>query len=678
MTFADVILPLPLTESLTYSVPPEYQDMVKVGCRVIVPLGKSKHYTGIIVRIHGDEPHGYTVKDITQLLDTAPVVTDEQMTFWKWIAGYYLCSVGEVFNAAMPAKMKPKEKTKRQRKKQDTAQATLPGISDTYHTHTIHSLSQAQKNAYDEILSSFHDHDVTLLHGVTSSGKTEIYIQLIRHYLSLGKNVLYLLPEIALTTQITDRLRAVFADQLGVYHSKFTDRERAEVYQRQLSEQPYRVLLGVRSSIFLPTKDLGLVIIDEEHETSYKQQDPAPRYHARSGAIMLAHAHGAKTLLGTATPSIESYFHAQKGRYGYVTLTQRYSGLQLPEIEIVDIKRLRQTKRMKMRDLFSPPLIDTVREALGRNEQVILFHNRRGFSNFIECKNCGWVPHCDHCDVSLTYHKRTESLSCHYCGKTYLLPLQCPDCGEKDFIDKGAGTEKIEDQIGKYFPEARILRMDLDTARTKAQHEEIIHRFQNHESDILIGTQMVSKGLDFDRVSVVGVLDADTMLNMPDFRSHERTFQMLAQVAGRAGRKGHRGKVIIQTRSADSEIIRNVTEDNYAAMYAGQTEERLLFRYPPFSRLIYVYLKHRDSTRLDMMAGMMASVLKDVFGNRVLGPDRPVISRVSSLCIRKIIIKMEPEASVSKVRDILRQCQNYVLTQPDGSGLTIYYDVDPG
>jgi primosomal protein N' (replication factor Y) len=527
----------------------------------------------------------------------------------------------------------------------------------------------------DEIETSFLDKNVTLLHGVTSSGKTEIYIHLIDKCLRQGKQVLYLLPEIALTTQITERLRCYFGDKMGVYHSKFTDAQRLEVYQRQASDQPYGLILGVRSSIFLPFHQLGLVIVDEEHEQSYKQQEPAPRYHARNAAIMLAQMFKAKTLLGTATPSFEVYHWAHKHLYGYVRLTQRYRDMQLPTIEVVDTKEAKRKRLMK--GVFSPRLIEAMRTALERKEQIILFQNRRGFSSFIECKICGWVPRCPHCDVTLTLHKKTSTMTCHYCGYTTRIPERCPACEEKKFVDVGTGTEKVEEQIAQLFEGATTLRMDLDTATTRTQFERIISDFSAHKADILVGTQMVTKGLDFDRVSVVGILDADTMLNLPDFRSYERTFQTLSQVAGRAGRNHTAGLVILQTRSADSDIIHQITQNDYWQMFYTQMTERQLFHYPPFVRLIYVYLRHKDDELLEHLADDMATRLRTVFGDRVLGPDRPPVARIHSLYIRKIMLKIERRASIDKVRQHLLAIQQQMLAMPIAKNLNIYYDVDP-
>lgn len=541
---------------------------------------------------------------------------------------------------------------------------------------SLNELNVHQQRAFDEIRASFREKNVCLLHGVTSSGKTEIYIHLIDEAVRQGRQVLYLLPEIALTTQITERLKRVFGSRLGIYHSKFPDAERVEVWQKQLSHEPYDIILGVRSSLFLPFQRLGLVIVDEEHENTYKQQDPAPRYHARNAAIVLASMCGAKTLLGTATPSVESWYNATEGgKYALVELKERYKEIQLPEIIPVDIKELQRKKRMN--GPFSPLLLQYVREALEQKEQVILFQNRRGFAPMIECHTCGWVPKCKNCDVSLTYHKGLNQLTCHYCGYTQPVPRQCPACEGVDLRNRGFGTEKIEDDVKAIFPEARVARMDLDTTRTRTAYERIIHDFQQGRTDILIGTQMVSKGLDFDHVSVVGILNADTMMNYPDFRAYERAFQLMAQVAGRAGRKNKRGRVVLQTKSIDHPIIPQVMYNDFEGMVAGQLVERQLFRYPPYYRLVYVYLKHRNEQLLDVMAQTMAAKLRAVFGARVLGPDKPPVARIQTLFIRKIVLKIETNAPMARARQLLVQVQQEMVAEDRFKSLIVYYDVDP-
>jgi len=542
-------------------------------------------------------------------------------------------------------------------------------------TFPINPLNEHQQAAHDEIVQCFQSKNVCLLHGVTASGKTEIYIHLIEEAIRQGKQVLYLLPEIALTTQITERLQRVFGDRLGIYHSKFPDAERVEIWQKQLTEKGYDIILGVRSSVFLPFRNLGLVIVDEEHENTYKQQDPAPRYHARNAAIILASMYGAKTLLGTATPSIETWHNASSGKYGLVELKERYKEIQLPEIIPVDIYELHRKKRMN--GPFSPLLLQYIHETLAQKEQVILFQNRRGFAPMIECNTCGWVPKCKNCDVSLTFHKGLNQLTCHYCGYTYQLPRACPACEGTDLRNRGFGTEKIEDDIKALFPEATVARMDLDTTRTRSAYERIIADFEQGKTDILIGTQMVSKGLDFDHVSVVGILNADTMLNYPDFRSYERAFQLMAQVSGRAGRKNKRGRVILQTKSIDHPIIEQVIHNDFEQMVAGQLAERQMFHYPPYYRLVYVYLKNRNEQLLDLMAQTMSGKLRAVFGNRVLGPDKPPVARIQTLFIRKIIVKIEYNAPMARARELLVQVQKEMVSEDRFKSLIVYYDVDP-
>ena len=543
------------------------------------------------------------------------------------------------------------------------------------HLENIKPLSSVQQDAYNQIQFSFLKKNVTLLHGVTSSGKTEIYIHLIRQALEQKKQVLYLLPEIALTVQIMQRLQHVFGNRLGIYHSKYSDAERVEIWQKQLSRHPYDVILGARSAVLLPFQQLGLVIIDEEHETSYKQQDPAPRYHARSAAIVLAQMFGAKTLLGTATPSLESYHNAKTGKYGLVTLQERYKGIELPEIQIVDIQDLQRRKMMN--GPFSPLLLAKTREALERGEQVILFQNRRGYAPMIECKQCGWVPHCQHCDVSLTFHRNFNQLTCHYCGFTYQVPTECPACGCKELRTKGYGTEKIEAEVQDVFPEARIARMDLDTTRSRQAYERIISDFSAGRTNILIGTQMVSKGLDFDKVSVVGILNADSMLNYPDFRAYEHAFMMMAQVSGRAGRKGKRGLVILQTKSPGLPILDQVVRNDYPAFYQSLIAERQQFHYPPYYRLVYVYLKHRQDALVESASIEMSSRLRQWFGARVLGPDKPAVAKVKSLSIRKLVLKCEFGLNMADVRKYLALAQQQMLQDKRYSTLQIYFDVDP-
>ena len=684
---------------------------------------------------------GMQIKDILQVLDVSPILLDSQLRLWQWIADYYMSPIGEVYKAALPSGLKaedgykPKTETyirltpqfrneqalhialdmlQRAPKQQaafidflhfdseitrdellnqghslQTVTALIKrGLLETYeqevgrlnhggepHLDKIQPLSVAQQDAYNQIQFSFLKKNVTLLHGVTSSGKTELYIHLIRQTLEKKQQVLYLLPEIALTVQIMSRLQRVFGDRLGIYHSKYSDAERVEIWQKQLSGHPYDVILGARSAVFLPFQQLGLVIIDEEHETSYKQQDPMPRYHARSAAIMLAQMQKAKVLLGTATPSLETYHNAKTGKYGLVELFQRYKGIELPEIQVVDIKDLQHRKMMN--GPFSPLLLSKVREALERGEQAILFQNRRGYAPMIECKQCGWVPHCQHCDVSLTFHRNLNQLTCHYCGNTYQVPTECPNCGCTQLQTHGYGTEKIEAEVHDIFPEARIARMDLDTTRSRQAYERIINDFSAGRTNLLIGTQMISKGLDFDKVSVVGILNADTMLNYPDFRAYEQAFMMMAQVSGRAGRKGKRGLVILQTKSPDLPLIGQVVCNDYAAFYRSLIVERQQFHYPPYYRLVYVYLKHRQESVVAAAGVEMGALLRRWFSGRVLGPDKPGISKVKSLSIRKMVLKFEPTLNMAEVRKYLALAQQQMLQDKRYASLQIYYDVDP-
>ena len=786
---------------------------------MVVPFGRKKYYTAIVARLHDVMPQGYEVKEILSILDDRPVLRRPQLRFWEWIADYYLCSVGDVYKAALPSGLKlesetvvtlnaefeepdddrlkerewmllaalgkrsrmtvqelekesgmhnilpvlrrllereavfvseqikahyrPKTETYirlafapgdeaalrsafervKQAKKQEVmllsfldlslfmqkgklrevsrkALLDRSGVSSavlgamvekgifevykkeisrfdtaTFTEGEIAPLSELQQMACNQIVESFREHDVTLLHGVTSSGKTEIYAHLIQRVLAEGRQVLYLVPEIALTTQLTNRLRKMFGDKLVIYHSKFSDNERVEIWNTLLDSREPRLVLGVRSSIFLPFADLGLVIVDEEHETSYKQYDPAPRYHARNAAIVLASMHGAKTLLGTATPAIETYFNARQGKYGLVELKKRFNDVELPEIIPVDVKEMR--KKNRMQGNFTPELLNRMQHALQAGEQVILFQNRRGFAPMVECKQCAWVPKCEHCDVSLTYHKRYNQLTCHYCGYTYEIPKVCPACGQPAIGVMGFGTERIEEDIARHFPEVPVSRMDLDTTRSRNAYEQIIDDFSKGKNKILIGTQMITKGLDFDRVSVVGILSADQMMNFPDFRAHERAFQMMEQVSGRAGRKNKKGVVVLQTSDPSSPLIQQVIAHDYEGMYNRQLAERKAFSYPPYTRLIYIYLKHRDETLLQELAVRYTTALREVFGSRVLGPDNPPVARIQSLYIRKVVLKMELAASMSRVKEILRQVYENMLVDDRFKSLLLYYDVDP-
>ena len=581
----------------------------------------------------------------------------------------------ELLNASHASAETLKQLEKRQMLETYEVEVGRLNHSGDYRPELIQLLSEAQQTAYNAILMSMMKHRVTLLHGVTSSGKTEIYIHLIKRALERKEQVLYLLPEIALTVQMMQRLQRVFGNRLGIYHSKYSDAERVEIWQKQLSKNPYDVILGARSAVLLPFQQLGLVIVDEEHETSYKQQDPAPRYHARSAAIMLAQQQDAKVVLGTATPSMESYHNAKTGKYGLVELTERYKGIELPEIQVVDIADLQHRKMMA--GPFSPLLLTKVREALERGEQAILFQNRRGFAPMIECRQCGWVPRCQHCDVSLTLHRQLNQLTCHYCGYTYRVPTECPCCGSTDLRTKGYGTEKIEEQVREVFPEARVARMDLDTTRTRNAYERIITDFSAGRTNILIGTQMISKGLDFDKVSVVGILNADTMLNYPDFRAYEHAFMMMAQVSGRAGRKGRRGLVILQTKQKDLPVIQQVVRNDYTSLYKSLAAERQAFHYPPYYHLVYVFMKHSHDDVVNTAGIEMGSRLRQWFGGRVLGPDKPSVAKVKSQNIRKLVLKLENGIDMKRVRKYLLLAQSQMLADKRYASLQIYYDADP-
>lgn len=666
--FADVIIPVPLQGLFTYALPDTLVPQPQVGCRVLVPFGNKKTATGIVARLHQNPPTDpdVHVKPILEVIDEAPCILPAQLNLWQWIADYYLCSIGEVFKAAVPSKLKKRVKT--------TSHSTLT-LEGEQEEGLLPVLSNAQATALASIRESWQSHPVCLLHGVTSSGKTELYIHLITEAIARGQQVLYLLPEIVLTTQLTDRLKAVFGERLGVYHSKFTDVQRSKVWQQQLSERPYDIIVGVRSSVFLPFQRLGLVIVDEEHEVNFKQQDPAPRYNARNVAILMASRAGARTLLGTATPSFESYYNARSGKYGLVELHERFGSVQLPEIGIVNVSELRRKRLMK--GPFSPQLLTRTRAALDNGEQVILFQNRRGYAPHVQCHICGWVPRCPHCDVPLTMHKQSGRMTCHYCGYTTDIPAQCPACENPDLRSRGFGTERVEEELQSLFPEARIARLDLDTTRTRTAYEQILDDFAAHRTDILVGTQMVAKGLDFEHVSLVGILSADTMLCQPDFRAYERSFQLMTQVAGRAGRRDRRGYVLLQTLTPDLSLIHQVVSDNYVQAYQEQMLERREFGYPPFRRLIIVYVRHRRAADADMLARDMVIRLRQLLGTRVLGPDEPPIARVQGLYIRRAIIKLEASLPITRIKHALQEMRTDVLRQKAYASAHIHFDVDP-
>lgn len=815
--YADVILPLALQATYTYSVPFEMEKMIQPGVRVVVSFGQRRLYSALVYRVHSEKPQVQQVKDILQVIDTTPIVLPSQYKLWEWLAEYYMCSLGEVMKAALPSGLKMESDTyiasgdfdeidlsdeemtlihllgqKRKltiqqltqksglkhpmsviksmlerkllfitediesdyRPKTENYIALAPEYSDekklcelidslkrapaqqrlilaiASQATTPNDLSTArvlrktllekvdvsasvlkslidkgfivqdeveisridnansdpptrnplaledfQINALNEIQNQFSSHDVVLLHGVTSSGKTELYIHLINQALQNGKQVLYLLPEIALTTQIINRLRKVFGDRVGVYHSKFSDSQRVEVYLKMLSEEPFDVILGVRSSIFLPFSNLGLVIVDEEHENTFKQYNPAPRYHARDTAIVLAKQVGAKVLLGTATPAVETYFNAKSGKFGLVKMLERFSGLELPRTIVVDTRDARKRKRMKSH--FSDTLLSAIENALSQKEQVILFQNRRGYAPFIECADCGWVPHCEHCDVTLTYHKYTNQLTCHYCGFGMEQMGSCLACGSTNLQPKGFGTEKVEDELSVFFPDAVIERIDLDSTRSRSSYERIISGFEQGKIDILVGTQMVSKGLDFDRVSLVGILNADNMLNFPDFRAFERSFQLITQVSGRAGRKGKQGLVIIQTAQPDHPVIKSVTGNNFFTFWEWQLAERNRFHYPPFYRLVRITLKHKDKHHLEDTAENLAKTLRHSLGENVLGPEPPIISRVQGLYILEILVKIKREQPLQRIKEFIRYSITMLKQKRETSTVVIAIDVDP-
>lgn len=821
MTYAEVLLPLPLTGFFTYKVPDMMAEAIRPGCRVVVPFGRTKFYTGIVAGLTPRRPEGFETKEISQLLDSEPIVRHPQMKFWEWIADYYLCSQGEVFRAAVPAGLKlesetvvevnpdfeedpgdrlserdllvmnavrrvPKKATLaavaretgfrntsaivarlverdalmvsenlveryKTRKiemvemaiergdsaalhaafdsvkgapKQEKALLTLIELSGFMRqgsdlcevtradlldrsgvtspiiialenkgivrrrkkevsrfapvskaTMPMPELTDAQREARDAIIKSWGEKDITLLHGVTSSGKTEVYISLIDRMLRSGRQVLYLVPEIALTTQLTTRLQRVFGPKVIIYHSRFSDSERVELWRRLLTTHEPLVVLGARSALFMPFASLGLIIVDEEHESSFKQQDPAPRYNARDAAMVLAGMHGAKTLLGSATPAVDTYYKALTGRFGLVSLTERYGGSELPRVEIVDMAKAR--KKREVSGAFSLQLRRLINDAASADRQTILFLNRRGFAPMARCKMCGYVPKCENCDVSLTYHHGIDRLVCHYCGTPYDLPRVCPACREPGLEIIGYGTERIEEEIAASFPDIPVARLDRDTTRNKDDYERIIDEFSAGKDKMLVGTQMVTKGLDFGRVSVVGVINADATINQPDFRSAERAFNMLEQVAGRAGRRGDDGVVAIQTYTPSHPLFGFLVSHDYVGFYNHEIEERRLYNYPPFTRIINIYLKHREQGRLHVLAGAYGRRLRELFGNRVFGPEEPHVARIKQMHIMRIMIKIETEASMKKVKHILRETYLEMDAARALNGAQVYYDVDP-
>ena len=737
----DIILPLAIADVYTYRVP-EAIPYPQIGVRVLVPLGK-KSITGIVYRKHeGELPEHVKVRDVIQVLDSHPIVTAQQIQLWEWLSSYYMCTLGEVLSAALPAGIIDDDYTAltthyiylhpslrdeiqlrevlqhlhRAKTQEKLLQCFLnmssgldaaverrclleeSGVSGAILRCLVdkqilceeerkksrlnqyvgsicapHALDEQQTNAIAAIHRSWKSKTVTLLHGVTSSGKTEVYIHLIEEALQKGQQVLYLVPEIALTTQLTDRLRSVFGNQVVVYHSRFSSAERVEIYQAIRREAEGKVILGARSAIFLPFNNLGLIIVDEEHEPSYKQQDPAPRYHARSAAIMMAQWYGANVLLGTATPSIETYHNAMTGKYGYASMTERYKGLEMPRISMIDLQR--QYHRKEMYGHFSDPLVFRIREEIARGKQVILFQNRRGYAPYLQCPNCGEVPRCGNCDVSMTYHKATNMLACHCCGSVVQSLNVCKKCGTA-YRTHGFGTERLEEEIKELFPLARTARLDLDSTRKKDSYQDIIDRFAAHEVDILIGTQMVTKGLHFDDVSLVAVLQADSLLNQPDFRSYEHAFHMLEQVSGRAGRTGQQGEVIIQTFDPKNPVFKYLQAHDYQRFYQQQMEERKLFAYPPYFRIISLTLRHRELVRLEAASRLLQERLTQSFGTRVSGIIVPAVARTHNQHIRQIRLRIESSANISRAKTLLQQNINYVQQHVSCKGINIVPDVD--
>lgn len=817
MAFVEVILPVPVGGVFTYSLPDHFAGEVSVGSRVIVPFGKRKFYTGIITAFVPKAPAVFTVKEVTHVLDPHPVIRYPQLKFWEWMAEYYLCTIGDVYNAAVPSGLKIESETlfeanpdfdtedvgtlhereiivyqllsskgkmsaqaieketgfrnvapmiqkmflkgaiviseslvnRFRPKREQYVRLTIAGSLEeafakvkgapkqekmlltliqlaglNFADHTCHevklshlidksslttpilkalvdkgiaerftkdtsrfrffggtleqmpSLSDAQKVALRAISDMKKEKSVVLLHGVTASGKTEVYIHLINTVISSKRQqVLFMVPEIALTTQLTARLQKVFGDKLLIYHSKFTDNERVEIWNRLLTSNEPLVVLGTRSAVFLPFAKLGLVVVDEEHDQSYKQFDRSPRFNGRDAAVMLAHMHGAFTLLGSATPSIETYYKASNGKYGLVELSTRYNGISFPDITVIDMSE--ESKRKAVKGSFALSTIEAVRSQIEAGNQAMIFHNRRGFAPMAHCTHCQYIPKCKYCDVTLTYHKSANALVCHYCGTSYPVPENCPVCKEPSIEVVGYGTERIADEVEELYPEARILRMDLDTTRNKNSYEKLITTFSSHKADILVGTQMITKGLDFGDVSISAVVNADAMIHFPDFRSAERSFNILGQVAGRAGRR-ESGKVIIQTRTASHPVIAFVKNHDYQGFYQTEIEERRMFAYPPFTRLIYIYLKHKDETELDNISAIYADRLRQLFGTRVSGPTKPSVAKVQLYYIRQIMLKVELNASMARVKEILKDLQaSLQSTIPAMRRLVLYYDVDP-
>ena len=668
LKYIDVILPLAIRDCYTYSIP-DGLSLPAPGTHVEVPLMKKK-IRGIVLCEHTESISAEwqaKIRPVTAVFENAPVVSHEQLALWQWISSYYMCTLGEVMAAALPEGLDKRLANPPKRRRTTMAPYTGP-------IEPAHPLTPAQHKSADECETFWTTgKDIVLLHGVTSSGKTDIYIHLIQAQLEAGKNVLYLVPEIALTTQLTTRLQNIFGDKLTVYHSRFTDAEREQLYYAAAKIEPH-VVIGARSAVFLPIPNIGLVIVDEEHEPSYKQAEPAPRYHARNAAIMLAKEHGARVLLGTATPSLESFYLAQKGIYGLVQLTERFGGVELPEINLIDLKS--QYTRKEMYGHFSDPLVERIRQCLAEHKQVILFQNRRGYAPQMQCAQCGQVPRCVQCDVPMTLHLRAHELRCHYCGYRMPIPPVCPSCGG-ELKTLGFGTERIEDEIQQLFPEARVLRMDLDTTRNRAAYQDIINAFARHECDILVGTQMVTKGLHFDDVRLVAVLNADPLFNQPDFRAYERAYQMLEQVAGRAGRKGSKGEVWIQTYDTSNTVLQLVQEHDYDALFKQQLKEREAFKYPPFHRIIRLQLRDHNAQRVQIAADQLQAYLKQIFGERISGVIVPSVERVQAYTIRELNLRIEVGANIIEAKRRLKETIDHIWSLSSNKNVKIIVDVDP-
>jgi len=665
--YADIIIPVAVAGTYTYAIPAGLDDSIRRGSLVTVPFGQSKDVMGLVVRVHDKPPRGFVPREVTGILPEEAFINDHLADFILWISDYYMAWPGEAMKAAIPSADVLPGMITRRRKRKNAAEGSPEVITPVV-------LTERQGIVFTEIKEFFRDHEVVLLHGVTSSGKTEIYIHLIQEQIDLGKQVLYMLPEIALTEQVIERLKRHFGDSIGVFHSRLTPASRRKVWEK-VSNGTLRAVLGVRSSLFLPFKELGLIIVDEEHDSSYKQYDPAPRYHARDAAMVLSRIHGGRTLLGSATPSLESYYNAREGRYGLVELKSRYGEVMMPAMIIADTRSY--GRREKMISHFTPQLIEAIGEALSKNEQIILFQNRRGFSPYLMCHDCGWVPQCTNCSVSYTYHKGIGKLVCHYCGKSIKIPSECPECGSASLSTKGFGTEKVEEEIKLLFPAATVARMDQDTTRRRSAASSILSDFAAGNTDILIGTQMISKGLDFEKLTVVGILDADNMLHFPDFRAFERSFQLMEQVSGRAGRRTHRGKVIIQTADPSHPVLRQVLKHDFMTMFSTQLEERSLFGYPPFTKIIRVVIRHRNQDELGISAARLAGNLRRQLGKHVLGPEFPLVMQVQSWYIKTIMIKIDGTLSPSRVKEVIRRAIHAEMKAARKGSLRIHSDVDP-